>query len=612
MGGAVQMYTPGLISGTPGTPAPAGPASRLVVADQAEPVLSDNFNPFDAASSLYQMGVPFYIYEPLVEYDELGNNQYYPWLASSWSFSSSGSTITFNLRPNAKWDDGSRFTASDVAYTFNLLKDNPAINDGLPIVSAVATNPTTFTLTLAQPGYAYLYQIALVPIVKNGYAAGKDPAVFVDTRPDGTGPYVLARDQGFTPRRVVLDARAGYWQSGLPAIDELVFPAYPSDKAIGSALASGSVDWAGIEMTNVQAGFVKKDATDNHYWGPPVDCIALELNLARGATAGPAVRRAISDAINRTALSAAMSGGLDPPASSASGLVLPMDGQFLVNDDTGDIAQGGDLAAVAPVMRAAGFHIGAEGFWAITTRTTITTPTTSTPSRTTTTSTPTTASTTSTTTTTSARSTTTRPKSKAPKAKSAKSSVTTTQLVSLSIEDPVGTTLATGAEFLAGELRKAGFDATADLVPADRWRRDLTDGNYVATILAGEPGPSPFYMYQDWLDPAQVVGGHAVGGDYERLERATDPKLAAEVTSDLAAYTTSLSDSEGAKTAIDSLAQLVDQDLPVIPLLYGVAAGEFNTRHATGWPTSSDPYEPASPKAPFAEYTVLQLSAAKP
>ncbi|HXR23179.1 MAG TPA: ABC transporter substrate-binding protein, partial [Acidimicrobiales bacterium] len=177
---------------TTSTTVPAqGPS--LVIEPAVETALTGNFNPFDMSGPLGQMGVPWFIYEPLLEYNELQVDQYYPWLAESWSISTSGETITFDLRPRVKWADGTLLTAADVAYTFNLLKDNPDINDGIPIVSAIATNPTTFTLTLSEPGYSYLYNIARVPIVKSGYSMGANPATYVDTSPDGTGPYMLAK-----------------------------------------------------------------------------------------------------------------------------------------------------------------------------------------------------------------------------------------------------------------------------------------------------------------------------------------------------------------------------------------------------------------------------------
>jgi len=527
------------------TAAPTG--GSLVVEARTEARLTDNFNPFDTASTLSQLGAPAYIYEPLVQYDELAVDQYYPWLAQSWSFSDSGFTITFDLRSGVKWDDGSPFTASDVAYTFDLLKMYPAINDGVPIVSAVATNSLTFVLTLSQPGYAYMYDIARTPISKAGYASGRAPEAFVDTKPDGTGPYVLA-DSGFSASRVVLTARSGYWQRGEPAISELVFPAYPDAAAVMSALQKGTLDWAATELPDVQSAYVDKDASANHYWAPPVDSISLELNLARAPMGELAVRRAISDAIDRDALSLQTGGGFDPPATSASGLVLPTDAQFLSSSDTGDIDGAGDPALSALVMRASGYHRGKLGYWV----------------------------------------------DKAG------------QVVRLSIEDPAGSAFAAEAVLVARQLHVAGFDASASTVPAGRWRANLAAGDFSASVLASASGPSPFYMYQAWLDPALIARGHATG-DYEKLDAATNARLAAKVSADLSDYTDSLSDSAGAQSAIESLAAIVNEYLPVVPLLYGVAWGAFSTRHVTGWPASQDPYEPAIPKAPFSEYTVLQL-----
>ncbi len=185
----------------PTTTTPAPGASSLTVEPAIEPRLTDDFNPFDTASVLGRMGVPSFIYEPLIEFNELQVEQYYPWLAESWALSTSGQTITFNLRPGVTWDDGSPFSATDVAYTFNLVKANPGLGYDLPIVSAIATSPMTFTLTLSQPGYSLLYKIAQVPIVKNGYAGDVAPRSYVDTHPDGTGPYYLAHPGDASPGR---------------------------------------------------------------------------------------------------------------------------------------------------------------------------------------------------------------------------------------------------------------------------------------------------------------------------------------------------------------------------------------------------------------------------
>jgi peptide/nickel transport system substrate-binding protein len=529
------------------------PTSSLVIEPTTESRLTDNFNPFDRASPLTQMGVPFYTYEPLVEYNELQVDQYYPWLAESWSFSTSGQTVTFDLRPGVRFDDGSALTAADVAYTFNLLRTYPRLGYGIPIVSAVATNPTTFTLTLSQAGYAFLYEISRVPIVKAGYAAGTDPGGYVDKSPDGTGPYVLASAANATSRRVVLTRRSDYWQRGEPAIQQLVFPAYRDGAEVQAALQAGTLDWAANFMPGVERGFVDRDRTDNHYWFPTVSCISLELNLARAPTDNLAVRQAISDAINRDALSQETTDGYDPPATTTSGLVLPTDKQFLTSSDTGDIDDTGDPAATDSLLALAGYH-RVQGHWAD----------------------------------------------------------ASGQPLELNIEDPRGTSLAAAASVVANQLHAAGFDARASTVSFSRWLSDLARGHFTGSVLASASGPSPFYMYENWLDPALVVHGRANGGNYEQLDAATDPAAAALVSAELDAFTDNPSDSAAAQSAVEKLADVVTQQAPVLPLMYGVAWAEFSTRHATGWPDSQDPYEPGIPAAPFAEYTVLQLAPSSP
>ena len=540
------------------TVAAQGPA--LVIEPALETELTDNFNPFDISSPLGQMGVPWFVYEPLLEYNELQVDQYYPWLAESWSISTSGETVTFNLRPGVKWANGSRLTATDVAYTFNLLKDNPDINDGIPIVSAIAANPTTFTLTLSKPGYSYLYDIARVPIVKSGYAMGANPATYVDPAPDGTGPYMLARPSDATPERVTLTARAGYWQGAAPA-SQLIFPAYSSATAVESALQAGTLDWAAQYMPNVMSGYVDKNKADNHFWAPPVDCIALELNLARYPFDILDVRQAISASLDRAVLSLDTQAGEAPPATSSSGLVLPTDKRYMLPGYQNDIDETGNLLASVKLMQDAGFHLNGARYWAS----------------------------------------------------------SSGKVVSLSIEDVTGGPLSSASAMVARQLKAAGFSAGTAAVTSSQQVADLSDGDFDGAVLESASGPTPYYMYENWLDPALLAGGKtaggktaggktAGGGDYERFGPTTDPAGAATVTKALQQYVDNPSDSAPAQTAVKAIATVVSKQLPVIPLMYGVAWAEFSTRRATGWPNAQNPYEPAQPLPPFAEYTVLQLS----
>jgi peptide/nickel transport system substrate-binding protein len=82
-----------------------------------------NFNPFspDARGATGTA-----IYEPMMIYNKsTGKNV--PWLATEFTWSADNTVLTFKLRQGVKWSDGQPFTAKDVVFTFDLLKNNEAL-----------------------------------------------------------------------------------------------------------------------------------------------------------------------------------------------------------------------------------------------------------------------------------------------------------------------------------------------------------------------------------------------------------------------------------------------------------------------------------------------------
>lgn len=186
------------------------------------------------------------------------------------------------------------------------------------------------------------------------------------------------------------------------------------------------------------------------------------------------------------------------------------------------------------------------------------------------------------------------------------------ELPVLGIQDPAGTLLGRMASTIAAQLRAAGFPAQASPVSLGRWERDISDGSFDSSVIAGVSGPSPFYQFEGWLDTDLLTHGVAHGGDYERLSASTDPSLATLAAREITAYRQSPPGSEGEASSLRALGNLVAEDLPVVPLLYGVAWGEYSTARWSGWPAGTDPYEPPGPDGPYDEYTVLQLSPISP
>ena len=63
-----------------------------------------------------------YIFDTLMWKDESG---LIPYLAEDYSVSEDGLTYTFQLRKGVSFTDGTPFTAEDVKFTFDYMKEHP-------------------------------------------------------------------------------------------------------------------------------------------------------------------------------------------------------------------------------------------------------------------------------------------------------------------------------------------------------------------------------------------------------------------------------------------------------------------------------------------------------
>ncbi len=80
-------------------------------------------HPWDGGGNDTTGVVAYLIFDPLVRVDEEGN--YVPSLATSWEFSADYSQIKLNLRDNVYFQSGNKFSADDVVYRFEDIRDNP-------------------------------------------------------------------------------------------------------------------------------------------------------------------------------------------------------------------------------------------------------------------------------------------------------------------------------------------------------------------------------------------------------------------------------------------------------------------------------------------------------
>lgn len=161
-------------------------------------------------ADFYEGGVSGMLFDGLVNFGY--GTDINPALAEKWDISPDGKTYTFHLR-DAQFSDGTTVTAEDVRYSFTRLllpetnSDRKWILDKVVGKEAVTSGTTkelaglktpdskTVVLELTQPYPALLTKLAMpnAVIIPNG-AAGKDkPDKAFDTKPIGSGPWVLAK-----------------------------------------------------------------------------------------------------------------------------------------------------------------------------------------------------------------------------------------------------------------------------------------------------------------------------------------------------------------------------------------------------------------------------------
>lgn len=445
----------------------------LTVESSQQNSITKNFNPYVPSSAATLLGATSLVYEPLLQFNAIKPGQQYNWLATGYSWSNGGKSITFTIRPGVKWSNGSPLTAADVAFTYNLIKKYPAANITGLTLQSISSSGNQVTLTFPTPQYSNLQNITSVYIVPEAtYGKVGDPGKYVDANPMGSGPYTVSN---FSSQGITLKANPSYW-GGKPAVSTVQFPVYASANAALSALQTDQLQWAGNFIPGVEKVFVAGHS--NHkVWFVPVQTNSLIPNLQKFPTNQLAVRKAISLAIDRTAISQQAHGGIAPPASNASGLTLPVFQQFLAPSVANQtLNPHSDIAGAKKVLQDAGYVMGSDGLF--------------------------------------------RTKSG--------------QTLKIDITNPSSfSDYAAGDAMIARWLRQAGIDAKFVGQSVTAWSGDLASGNFQLSQRWSQTSVAPYQLYSTWLNSALVTDNAA--GNFERLK---DPNVDAMLAKLAAAPTT--------------------------------------------------------------------------
>jgi peptide/nickel transport system substrate-binding protein len=126
------------------------------------------------------------------------NGTLLPDLARSWAVSPDGLTYTFNMRTDARWEDGQPVTAADVVFTVDLAQDpdyDGPLGGSWQGIKAIAVGSDVVRFTLSTPLGGFLRQ-TLLPILPEHLLGNTDVTDLADSdfsaQPVGDGPYRIA------------------------------------------------------------------------------------------------------------------------------------------------------------------------------------------------------------------------------------------------------------------------------------------------------------------------------------------------------------------------------------------------------------------------------------
>lgn len=348
----------------------------------------DNWNPYNLGGN-HQTGSNLF-FEPLSYYSAYADKEY-PWLAESYAYSPDFKQLTIKTRSGIAWSDGKPFSAEDVAFTLNSLRDlGPKVKWGVDVQQFVseakATDPNTVVVDFKAPAPRFYWQMTYrydigVYIVPKHIFDGQDWTSFKNFDiakglPVTTGPWKVV---AASPDQKIMDRRNDWWAvkaglAKLPAPERMIYLPINDQTAVAQSLITNKVDYGALIMSNLKTVVEKnpkvttfsgrKPPYGNMDWWP----LSFYVNCSKPPFDNKDLRWAVSYALDRTRM-------INVAYGDNSGILpspLPMPQYPALQpyfDVTKQLRQQYDTTAYDPkkseaLMTKNGWKKGSDGIWA--------------------------------------------------------------------------------------------------------------------------------------------------------------------------------------------------------------------------------------------------------